>query len=92
MRSILYEHRVHRLSKSFVCQFALDVFAFTFFIFMIIPIYVGVELLGWGLYACWIILTLYVLTLFSVSLLRYRQGKWQSIRLIQIGGPVDPRI
>jgi Na+-driven multidrug efflux pump len=56
---------------------------------MIIPIYIGVEILGWGIYACWITLTLYVLTLFSVSLLRYRQGKWKAIRLIRIGDTVD---
>jgi len=56
---------------------------------MVIPIYIGVEILGWGIYACWIILTLYVLTLFSVSLLRYRQGKWKTIRLIDVEDSVD---
>jgi len=56
---------------------------------MIIPIYIGVAILGWGIYACWIILTLYVLTLFSVSMLRYQQGKWKTIRLINVGEPVD---
>jgi MATE family multidrug resistance protein len=55
---------------------------------MIIPIYIGVELLGWGIYACWIILTLYVLTLFCVSVLRYRQGQWKSIRLIKLENPI----
>ena len=56
---------------------------------MIIPIYIGVEILGWGVYACWIVLTLYVLTLFFVSWLRYRQGKWKAIRLINLSDPVD---
>ncbi len=59
---------------------------------MIIPIYIGVEILGWGIYACWIILTLYVLSLFSVSLIRYRQGKWKKIRLINGGGAADSSI
>ncbi len=50
---------------------------------MILPITIGVGFLGWGIYACWIILTLYVISLCSVSFLRYRQGKWKTIRVIE---------
>jgi len=50
---------------------------------MIFPIAIGVRLLGWGIYACWAILTLYVLSLCSVTFLRYRQGKWKHIRVIE---------
>lgn len=50
---------------------------------MIFPIAIGVRLLGWGIYACWAILTLYVLCLCSVTFLRYRQGKWKHIRVIE---------
>ena len=50
---------------------------------MILPIAIGVGFLGWGIYACWIILTLYVLSLCLVSFLRYRQGKWKTIRVIE---------
>ena len=50
---------------------------------MILPIAIGVGFLGWGIYACWIILTLYVLSLCLVSFLRYRQGKWKTNRVIE---------
>ena len=47
-----------------------------------IPLTLIVGLTDWGLFACWINLTLYVLSLFSVTLWRYRQGKWKAIRVI----------
>ena len=50
-------------------------------VIMILPMTVIVEFTGWGLYACWINLTLYVISLFSVTLLRLRQGKWKNIRV-----------
>jgi MATE family multidrug resistance protein len=50
---------------------------------MILPITISLGFLGWGIYACWIILTLYVISLCSVSFLRYRQGKWKTIRVIE---------
>lgn len=53
----------------------------TFFV-MGLPLTIIVEYTEFGLFACWAILTLYVLSLFSVSLLRYRQGKWTKIRVI----------
>ncbi len=49
---------------------------------MVLPLTVIITLTEWGLYACWINLTLYVLTLFTLSLWRYRQGRWQGIRVI----------
>ena len=49
---------------------------------MVLPLTLVVEVLGWGLIACWVTLTIYVLSLFCVSFLRYRQGKWKSIRVI----------
>jgi MATE family multidrug resistance protein len=49
---------------------------------MVFPLTLIVEYLGMGLVACWITLTLYVLSLFCVSLLRYRQGRWKHIRVI----------
>jgi MATE family multidrug resistance protein len=50
-------------------------------VIMILPMTVIVEFTGWGLYACWINLTLYVISLFSVTLWRLRQGKWKNIRV-----------
>jgi MATE family multidrug resistance protein len=49
---------------------------------MVLPLSAIVTLTDWGLYACWINLTLYVLTLFGVSFWRYRQGRWKNIRVI----------
>lgn len=49
---------------------------------MVVPMTIIVEFTGWGLYACWINLTVYVMSLFSVTLWRYRQGKWKKIRVI----------
>ncbi len=49
---------------------------------MVLPLTLVVFFTDWGLYACWGNLTLYVLTLFTVSLWRYRQGKWKKIRVI----------
>ena len=49
---------------------------------MIIPLTIIVEYTNWGLIACWINLTLYVISLFLIAGLRYRQGKWKKIRVI----------
>ena len=51
-------------------------------VMMVLPLTVIVTFTEWGLFACWINLTLYVLTLFTVSLWRYRQGRWKRIRVI----------
>lgn len=52
-------------------------------VIMIFPVTIGVSFLGWGLYACWIILTLYVIALCSASFFRYCQGKWKITRVIE---------
>ncbi len=49
---------------------------------MAVPMTLIVEFTTWGLLACWINLTFYILTLFAVTLWRYRQGRWQHIRVI----------
>jgi MATE family multidrug resistance protein len=51
-------------------------------IVMILPLTYIIKYKGWGLFACWITLTIYVISLFLVSYLRYRQGKWKNIRVI----------
>ena len=52
------------------------------FIVMVVPLTLVVEYAGGGLFACWAVLTLYVLSLFTVSFWRFRQGKWKQIRVI----------
>ena len=49
---------------------------------MILPLTIIVEYTNWGLIACWINLILYVISLFLIAWLRYRQGKWKKIRVI----------
>ncbi|PIE70709.1 MAG: MATE family efflux transporter [Deltaproteobacteria bacterium] len=49
---------------------------------MVLPLILIIGFTDWGLYACWINLTVYVLALFTVTLIRYRQGKWRDIRVI----------
>ena len=51
-------------------------------IVMVLPLTIIVEYTEWGLFASWIVLTLYVITLFVISFLRFRQGKWKTIRVI----------
>jgi len=53
------------------------------FLIMILPIYIGVEHLGLGLYFSWSCLTLFIFTLSAVSYQRFRQGKWKGMRVIE---------
>jgi MATE family multidrug resistance protein len=50
---------------------------------MILPIYVGIQYFGRGIYFAWICLTLYVFLLFVISYGRYAHGKWKQMRVIE---------
>jgi MATE family, multidrug efflux pump len=50
---------------------------------MILPVYIGVEVFGAGLYFAWSCATGFVFCLFVVSFWRYRQGRWKHIRVIE---------
>ncbi len=50
---------------------------------MIIPVYVAVEVVGAGIYAAWTLATVYVCCLGLAFMLRYRQGKWKRMRVIE---------
>jgi MATE family multidrug resistance protein len=52
-------------------------------IVMILPIYVGVELFGAGLYYAWSCATCFIFFLFAASFWRYRQGRWKKVRVIE---------
>jgi MATE family multidrug resistance protein len=43
---------------------------------------------GWGLYAAWCFVSLYTMTLALAFLLRFRQGRWRTMRVIE-SQPVD---
>jgi multidrug resistance protein, MATE family len=50
---------------------------------MMIPTYLAVEVFHAGIYAVWTIATLYVCALGLAFMLRYRQGKWKEMRVIE---------
>jgi MATE family multidrug resistance protein len=50
---------------------------------MVVPVYVGVEFFGAGLYTAWMFATGYVCLIALVFRWRYRQGKWKSMRVIE---------
>jgi MATE family multidrug resistance protein len=54
----------------------------TTLVIMMLPMTMIVEYTEWGIYACWVNLTLYVISLFVVTFWRFRQGKWKNIRVI----------
>jgi MATE family multidrug resistance protein len=50
---------------------------------MITPMYVAVEILQGGLYTTWTLATFYICALGIAFMLRYRQGKWKSMKVIE---------
>ena len=63
---------------------------------MVIPVYVGMERLGAGLYFAWTCITLYVALLGLVFWWRYRGGKWKNMRVVEaeigIQAPAEARL
>ncbi|MFC1868774.1 MATE family efflux transporter, partial [Thermodesulfobacteriota bacterium] len=50
---------------------------------MVIPTYLAIEVLGAGIYTAWTLATLYSCALGTAFMLRYRQGKWKRMRVIE---------
>ena len=50
---------------------------------IVLPVGVGIEYFGMGLYGAWWMLTIYVAALGLTLLFRFRQGRWQSMRVIE---------
>ncbi len=50
---------------------------------MIFPVYLAVEVIGAGIYTAWTLATLYICALGLAFMLRYRQGKWKKMRVIE---------
>jgi MATE family multidrug resistance protein len=50
---------------------------------MILPLYIGVQIFGAGLYYAWSCATGFVFFLFITSYWRYRQGRWKTVRVIE---------
>lgn len=53
------------------------------FAVMIVPIYLVVEVFAAGVYMAWLVLTLYICSLGLAFWLRYRQGSWKKMRVIE---------
>ncbi len=49
---------------------------------MVIPTWLALHF-GWGLYAAWVFATLYVFSLAIVFFLRFRGGKWRTMKVIE---------
>jgi MATE family multidrug resistance protein len=50
---------------------------------MILPTYIAIEVLDAGIYTAWSLATFYVCCLGMAFMLRYRQGKWRRMRVIE---------
>jgi MATE family, multidrug efflux pump len=59
---------------------------------MIIPTYLAVEVFKAGLYVLWALATLYVCGLGMAFMLRYRNGKWKNMRVIEEQSPLPTGI
>jgi MATE family multidrug resistance protein len=50
---------------------------------MIIPTYLAVEVFGRGIYTVWTLASLYACSLGTTFMLRYKQGKWKGMKVIE---------
>lgn len=50
---------------------------------MIVPVYLAVEVMGAGIYTAWTLAMFYIGALGLAFMLRYRQGKWKRMRVIE---------
>lgn len=48
----------------------------------LLPLYIGIELFGMGIYFAWGCVLNFVFSLFLLTWIRYRQGKWQKMSVI----------
>ncbi len=51
-------------------------------VFLFIPLWSGINLMGMGLYFSWSCITVYLMVLFILIFMRYNSGKWQRITII----------
>jgi len=52
---------------------------------MILPIYIGIEVFGMGLYYAWGCTVIFLAQLAALTFWRFSQGKWKSMRVIESG-------
>ena len=51
--------------------------------FMIVPLYIGIHILQLGVFYSWMCVLAFITSLFSLSLYRYRQGKWMHMLVME---------
>jgi MATE family multidrug resistance protein len=51
---------------------------------LVLPSFVAITWLSASVYVCWAIASLYVVALGIAFFLRYRQGKWEAMRVIEV--------
>jgi MATE family multidrug resistance protein len=49
----------------------------------------GVKLLKLNVYQCWVLIVLWCLLAAATYVVRYRQGKWRAMRVIEMGGDAE---
>ena len=52
---------------------------------LVVPSFVAITWLGATVYTCWAIASVYIMSLGVAFFLRYRQGKWAAMRVIETG-------
>jgi MATE family multidrug resistance protein len=50
---------------------------------MVLPVYIAVEVIGAGIYTVWTLATIYISSLGTAFMLRYRNGSWKKMRVIE---------
>ena len=50
---------------------------------IMIPVYLMVEVLHWGLYPPWVCLAVYITALAGIFRWRFRSGKWMEMKVIE---------
>ena len=52
---------------------------------MILPLYIGIEFFGLGVYFAWTCTLLFLCQLAGITFWRFYQGKWKKMRVIETG-------
>ncbi len=68
-------------------RYVMMVIAAASFTVMLVPVYLLVEVAHAGVYVVWPMITVYIWILGTLLWLRYRGGKWKSMRVIESIGP-----
>jgi multidrug resistance protein, MATE family len=50
---------------------------------MILPVYIGIEVFQQGIEYAWICVLMFIISLFIVTSVRYRQGKWEKMLVVE---------